>query len=393
MKHIFRKPMLPSVLLALLVFGLCFMTLFQQSIRNNQASIDEMYDSIQLKFQVLPGISANGMLELRNKTVTKIKNVEGVADCFYYLECPYSLREPIQAANFSVVYGTNNLTFFSEERGIHITYGKGWDEKSVLTLDEERVIPCLLESNLADLLRVETGDSLAVAPNPDVDTDPESAPSLNLTVAGIYTNQAGLVELYSIVVPDEIFISNPGFFYNGDMMETFYYYRAFHFQTDSSYNRNFQPIKEEINTILKKDGDFILYCNARILEQAVRPIEQKIRIQQMLVTPLSILLCIASAVMTLFLCTGFSGEVFLRLMWGEKRWAVWLRMMGSLILLLIVEGAVALSIVYFVSGIQWIPWATRYLLVSIGLCTAAAAIQQTVFCSKNLVTFYQSKEE
>ena len=177
------------------------------------------------------------------------------------------------------------------------------------------------------------------------------------------------------------------------MMETFYYYRSFHFQTDTSYNRNCQPIKEEINSILKKDGDFILYCNARILEQAVQPIEQKIRIQQMLVTPLSILLCIAISVMTLLLCAGFSSEVFLRLIWGEKRWAVWLRMMGSLLLLLAVEGTVSLIIVWFVSGDQWILWATQYLLATIGLCTIVAAIQQTVFCSKNLVAFYQSKEE
>ena len=80
MKHIFRKPMLPCVLLVLLVFGLCFLTLFQQSIRNNQDTVNEMYDSVQLTFQVLPGTSANGVLQLRNKTVTKIKNVEGVTD-------------------------------------------------------------------------------------------------------------------------------------------------------------------------------------------------------------------------------------------------------------------------------------------------------------------------
>lgn len=393
MKHIFRKPMLPCVLLVLLVFGLCFLTLFQQSIRNNQDTVDEMYNSVQLTFQVLPGTSANGVLQLRNKTVTKIKNVEGVTDCFYYLECPYSLREPIQAVNFSVVYGTNDLTFFSEKRGIEITYGDEWDEKSVLTMDEEGVIPCLLEANLATLLRAEIGDTLVAAPNPGVDTDPESAPSLSLTVAGTYTNKAGLVELYSMVVPADSFIRNPGFLYNGNMMENFYYYRIFHFQTDSSYNRNFLPIKEEINSILEKDGDFILYCNGRILEQAVRPIEQKIRIQQMLVTPLSMLLCIATAVMTVLLGTGFSGEVFLRLLWGEKRRAVWLHMMGSLILLMLGEGIVALIIVWFVSGATWITWATQYLLVTMGLCIAAAAIQQTVFCSKNLVAFYQSKEE
>lgn len=212
-------------------------------------------------------------------------------------------------------------------------------------------------------------------------------------VAGTFADGAGLVDLYSIIVSAETFPGNPGFLYSGTMLESFYYYRTFHFQTDPSYNRDFQTIKDEVSSILKKDGDFILYSNVRILEQAVRPIEQKIRIQQMLVTPLRILLCVAAAVMAVFLCVGFSGEVFLRLLWGEKRWWVWLSMTLSLVLLLAAEGSAALLIVWLVSGVQWIGWAAQYMLSVVVLCIIAVAIQQTFFCSKNLVAFYQSKED
>ena len=135
-----------------------------------------------------------------------------------------------------------------------------------------------------------------------------------------------------------------------------------------------------------------MYSNVRILEQAVRPIEQKIRIQQMLVTPLRILLCIAAAVMAVFLCAGFSGEVFLRLLWGEKRWLVWLSMMGSVLFLMVAEGMIALGIVWLVCGAQWINWAAEYMMRVVVLCFVAIAIQQTIFCTKNMVAFYQSKE-
>lgn len=392
MKHIIRKPLLPCVLLILLVFSVCFMTLFQQSILDNQAVVEEMYDSVQLTFQVLPGTSANGELKLRNKTVIKLLALEGITDHLFYLECPYSLRSPIQLANYSTVYGTNDLSFFAQERGVNITFGEGWNEASVMAFNENDGIPCILEINLAGFLGVNPGDTFVIAPNADEETDPESAPSLTMVVAGTFEDAAGLVDLYSIIVSAESFSSNPGFLYSGSMLESFYYYRTFHFLTDPSYNREFQTIKDEADSILSKDGDFILYSNVRILEQAVRPIEQKIRIQQMLVTPLGILLCIATAVMAALLCAGFSGEVFLRLLWGEKRWLVWLRMIGSVLLLMAAEGVFALLIVGLICGAQWINWAVQYMMLIIGLCFAAVAIQQTVFCTKNLVAFYQSKE-
>lgn len=391
MKHILRKPLLPWVLLAVFIFGVCFMTLFQQSILDNQAVVDEMYGSVQLTFQVLPSASANGVLKLRNKTVTKLLAVEGVTDCDYYLECPYSLREPLQLANFSTVYGTNDLMFFAEERGISIDYGVGWNGDNVLAV-QEGAIPCLLEANLASVLGVEAGDTFIIAPNADEDVDPQSAPSLTMVAAGTFLNEKGLTDLYSIIVSADTFLSSPGFLYSGGMMESFYYYRTFHFQTDPACNRDFQTIRDAVTSVLKKDGDFILYSNVRILEQAVRPIEQKLRLQQMLVTPLGILLCAAAVVVALLLCSGFSTEVFLRLLWGEKRWLVWLKMMGSLLLLLAMEGAAALAIVWFLSGAQWIRWAAQYVLLTTGLCIIGAAVRQAVFCSKNLVAFYQSKE-
>lgn len=392
MKHILRKPLLPCVLLILLVFSVCFMTLFQQSIVDNQAAVETMYNSVQLVFQVLPGTSANGVLKLRNSTAEKLLKVEGVNGCAYYMECPYSLRSPEQFANFSVAYGTNDLSFFSKERGVEITFAEGWNEDTVLVPGESAGIPCILDSLLAEALGVKDGDTFVIAPNADEDADPASAPALTMIVAGTFDSRDGLVEPYSILVSDAAFLGRSSFLYSGPMMEEFYYYRTFHFYIDPAYNREFQTIREAVNGILGKDGDFILYSNVRILEQAVRPIEQKVRIQQMLVTPLSILLCIATAVMAVFLCAGFSTEVFLRLLWGENRTLVWLKMIGSVLLLMAAEGLIALIIVWLICGVQWIGWAARYIAVIAAACFAAIAVQQTVFCTKNMVSFYQSRE-
>lgn len=68
-------------------------------------------------------------------------------------------------------------------------------------------------------------------------------------------------------------------------------------------------------------------------------------------------------------------------------------MMGALILLIAAEGAVTILIAWLVSGTKWISWAVGYLLLTMCLCVGAAAIQQFVYCGRNLVAFYQSKED
>lgn len=391
MKHIYRKPLLPCILLALLVCSVCFLTLFRKTIADGQNTVEEMYRSIQLTFQVLPGTSDSGELRLRSSTAGKILKLEGVAGCSYYFECPYSLRTPVTLPNYSVAYGTNDLSFFEKERGIHITYAAGWKEASVLSPNENE-IPCILDSALAELLGIEPGDTFVISPNAGEDTDPESAPSLTLLAAGTFEDEASLVKPYSLLISADAFLSRSGFFYNGIMMGRFYYYRQFHFYTDPAYNRNFQTIRDAANAILETDGDFILYSNARILEQAVRPIEQKVHIQQMLLMPLAILLCAATAIMVVFLCASFSGEVFLRLLWGEPRRRVWADVVCSVLLLLTAAGFLAVGIGWLLCGTRWLGLAAAYTAGVMLVCFLSAAVQLAIFCNRNLVAFYQTRE-
>lgn len=172
MKHIFRKPLIPGVLLLLLTFGVCFLTLFQQNILDDQRSVDEMYNSVQLTFEVFP--SADGLADLRSKTAKKLMEIEGVSRCFYHYECRYSVREPMQMTNLSTLYGVNDITYFAQEQGVQVTYGDGWDEQAVLSLPakQDDPVPCLLEVNLAAVLGVEPGDTFVAASNPNQDVEP-----------------------------------------------------------------------------------------------------------------------------------------------------------------------------------------------------------------------------
>lgn len=387
MKHIFRKPLLPCLVLAAALFGSCFMTLFRQSMERDQKTVDELYESVSLYAQVLPGGTA-GTLSMRNKTAQALQQTQGVIRTEYWLQCPYSMREPFAAADFATVYGVQGLDFFAEERGVTVSYFDGWEQ-----LCGEGRIPCLMEASLVEWLAIEPGDCLVIAPNQGEAPDSNRAPAFSVQAVGVFTNDQGLVEPFSLIVDAALFTENPGLLYDGNMMGSHYYYRGFRMWTDPAENRAFTALRQTLQQTLDRDGDFILFANDRLLTQAVQPLEQKLRLQQLLVTPLQALFCAAMAAAAVLLANGWSTEIFLRLLLGAGRWKTWCRITGLSWLLLAIAVGLSLLAAVLLGGMQQLSWAAPQMLGSGLLCAAASAVVHGVQCGKNLVKFYQARED
>jgi len=157
------------------------------------------------------------------------------------------------------------------------------------------------------------------------------------------------------------------------------------------YNREFEALQAAIKEIIGED--YILYTNVRTLKQAVRPLEQKVQLQQMLVMPLCALFALAVGVVIFLMARSFETEIFLRRLWGESKAQVFGEMTASVAVHLIISfGVVALGI-YVICGFSWDIWALKYLLVDIGVCLVAAAVSIAMNCGKNLIITYQAREE
>ena len=386
MKHILRKPLLPILLVLILLFGSCFMTLFQKGIEDDKQQVENLYQNTKLIYQILPGENATSALRLDTYTGSKILALDLVEESYTRMECLYSLRQPELLPGAGKVFGTNNPGWLATDFGLQIQYLENWNEERFLT-DSSLGIPCIVSTEMADTYR----SGLVIAGAEVESEDNPKAPDLHLVIAGTYTDPAGKLGQGGLIVPEGIFLAKPGLLFNSNMMFDCFY-RGFAFELNNAYNKQHKQVTEEIEDILGDPGKFTVYSNARILDQAIRPIERRLQIQQMLILPLGILFCIAVNILCILTAISFRTEIFLRFMWGEKRFVVFIKMLLSVIAVELFCGCILTPALLVLAGQEWIAWGLRYFGVCVAASVFCAGVVLLRCCSENLVKLYQTRE-
>lgn len=379
MKHMLRKPLLPLLLAAVLVFSSSFLAIFREGIRADLERVDEIYRGTRLTFEVVPEAGSVDSMMLNKFTGDQLRSMDEVAKSCAMIRCYASLREPDRLPGEVMAYGTEDPDALAKAKGFSITYGENAEEFSTAA--------CILEEELAAKLGVGPGDTVVIAGTEYPGEDPEAAPSLTLTVVGTCTGYGRNM----LIVHCDLFMSKPGLLYNSAMLyDCFYRYCAV--EIDPAYNRDYLQVRDKVVEVLGSDGELTIVSNIRTLEQSAGALERKLQVQQLVVTPLTLVLWIAAGVVSLLLGLSFQTEVFLRFMWGEKRHAVFVRLMGAVCGLLALSAAAGLAAVWLGAGSQWLGWAGKYLAGTVALCIFMAAAPLAVFCRRNMIRFYQSRE-
>lgn len=391
MKHVWRKPLLPVVLIVVMLLGIVFMGMFRRSINEDKKTIEEIYLNADLSFSVLPGISSSGTLEFPVNIGNKIEALEEVEKCFYYETAYYSLREPIAVPGLSMIYGTNAIDDFEKTQELKITWKEGYDSADFQVLKDEKV-PCLIEESLMEIAGIELGDEIVIAPNEGDGTDKEKAPSFTMEIVGSYQNEKGKVSTYSLIVTNRIFLSEDGrFLYNNQMMQDFFFYNAFQISIKPLYNREFERVEELLEE--KIGTDYILYSNARVLKQAVRPLEQKVALQEKMVLPIGMMFALASCVIVYLTVISFRTEVFLRLLWGEKRRRVFGKITLSLCPVLVLAFLLGCLLIVLIGNGTADRWLLAYFMAEITAVLFTTAVVSYMISRQNLIFAYQAREE
>ena len=217
----FRRPLFPIVILLLLLACACLTAYFSYIVLSNKTAIEDMYNSFLLTFQVLPGAGTDGVLRMPEKNALLIRSVKGVEKDFYYLQCPFSLREPLVTEEFSTVYGTNSIDFFIKNREIEIIYGEDvseWASPAFTEASQDNRCPCIIDSVLSDRLNVRRGDTISISGCDVNNDDAVSAPSIELSIEGVFVNNSGLLDANSIIVPSYLFEGTQGLLFNSRML-------------------------------------------------------------------------------------------------------------------------------------------------------------------------------
>lgn len=387
MKHLYRKPLLPVLLMAMLIFSTCFLTLFQKSMAEDRQRIEDIYNNTHIYIEAFPADDAEETLCMNMHRGNMAAGLEEIADSTMMLQCYYTLKSPLHSEIFSTVYGTNNPDSLAELQNAHLLWGDGWNRERFLCTDNETA--CLMDETLVKALGLSIGDSIVIAPTISLGQADENAPERILTLAGTFSgNQSGL-EKNGLLVPDSIFLGEPRLLYNSTMMYNCFY-RTYRLELHPAYNREIDTVLEKIEE--KLIDNYTLITNARTMRQTIRPLELKIQLQEMLKLPLMAVFCIATVVMGLLLALSLKTETFLRFLVGEHRLAVFVKILGSLFTILLLFGALALLSVRLTAGADWVPPALNYLIITTILTFLAMALPLAVNCSQNLIKLYQQRE-
>ena len=389
MKPVMRKPLLPLLLLTFFVFQLCFVGLLRQTIARDERIISDMYDKTTVTYQVLPGANAAGVLSFRPHAAERLERMDAFDGSFYYLICPYTLRVPASELDLGCFYGTNKPEQFLQEQGLTVSYADRFDANDWQGNSEQ--IPCIVQADFAEKYGLTLSDRFTAAPYDGTEADDPKAPDARMKIVGIFDAPNGDVSQNAIILPDNVFLEEPTLFYNWRVLGSFCAYREYAFRVKPEYNSSLPELEQQINTLLY-DQDVTVHSDARVMKKAIRPIEQRLRIQKTIQTPLEIIFAIIPALLSLLFALSLQEDVFLKRLWGESSCRTFFAIMGKIVLVLLIAAGIAFGIGVIVLERRMLPWTGHYLGITLMLSSLAAAIPTAVSSRKNLVRFYQTKE-
>lgn len=383
MKHFIRKPLLPILILAVMVFAGCFLAFFQDGIQRDRAQVEGLYDNTLLTIELLPGENSTDLLCLPTHKGDFIEALEQVSKTLRVMECDAQLDGSTMR-----IYGTNDHTWFAQHRNLDAELWEDWDWATFS--ETNNTIPCIVGSQLCSSLELSLGDTLTIIPVDFTGIPTDTAPEVTMVVTGIFSDPTHAMDS-GMIVPEEIFLFGPRLLHNSNMMYDCFY-RTFVMELDPAYNRDYDATEDAVEGIVYDLKEFELVSNFRTLRRAVGPLERKLAVQEQLVLPLAVLFAMAAMTCTVLLVKSLETEIFLRLMWGEKRISVFGKLIGTVLLWLTVCTVISAATVWLSAGKDWLSWAAGYSGIISTFCAIAAACPMGHSCGRNLVAFYQSKE-
>ena len=398
MKHMIRKPMLPLILLVILVLGSAFMAYFRADIDAGWEYVDGLYQNTQIEVELVA--DGGGYLHMFTHKDMIFRAMPEVLESYTLIQCPFVLRDgtPLPPADeFSghiaipttTIHGTNHIGWLSEYWNLDIQWASGRDAGNFTVSDG--LLPCLVQQQLLDNAGVRVGDTIYVSPGPYAGFLMSNAPEIPTCIVGVYEDTLGRTGAGDIIVPEAGFMEDPKLMYSSDMMFQLYY-RAYALKINPDFNREYDRIEDELEGFLYDMGGYSFVTNADALEKAARPLIQKLKMQELLVLPLGALLCAAAVVIAVLLGLGMETEIFLRLMWGEKRLTVFLSLLGLVCLWLIFGTAAAWGASILTAGTQWGAWGAKFCAASAVLSAIGCGAALIRACGRNLIKSYQSRE-
>ena len=386
-KRMCRRPLLPILIMAELLSSVIFLSVNERAIMTNRESIAQLYDAAVVECQVLPKSVMGGKFAISPFDAQTLCRQDAVASYFCVLKEPCYFPENGSEGGMLVVCGTNDLSTFGQK--MYVTCSLLSEYENV---DFSEDIPvCLLDAAMAEDFGYGPGDIISIVGGDENGLYSDKAAPQELTVIGTYVNNGSMVEEGAILVPESRFFTRgeARLVYNGASRNRWYYYVKFSFTIDSAYNKDIDSTVaalEESVSRLSGMGEYTFHAGTRELELALRPLENKLAIQQRLSLPMKIAFITLAAVLTLLLVSGEREEILIRRLCGESGGRVMLSIWSAFCVFFLILSCPAFLLARLLQGKQEL----IFLLGSVAVTALSSGALLMIICRKSLVALYQS---
>lgn len=385
-KRFARKPLFALLFLAELVVSVLFLSFQEQSMQANREAVDALYHNARIQCQLMPSSVMSGTLAVSPFSAQMLLNRKEVDSCYCSVWNPVYLvgDGAPRGENTFIAYGTNDLSTFFEKMGLTCTFAEGYTVEDFC----QRENVCLMDATLADLLSYRLGDTIALAGADENAEYSESASVQQLTLVGIYPSSIRF--LGALIVP-EANIYTQGqkrIVYSDATRLRWYVYSQFSFTLNPAYNAQFDAVAAEIQQWMDAMRmDCTLYANTRELEEALRPLENKLKLQQTLHLPIRCAFIALAAVLAVLMTHQEQSEILIRRLHGEPSLRLFLGLWLSLCGLLLALSLPAALLGYAAGGAQ--SGLLAHWLLTLAVCVMACAAVLTLLCGRRLLSLYQ----
>ena len=383
MKSVYRKPLLPVIYMFLLLIGSLMLMFLATDVGTSEALLLKIYDETRIDCKVLPGTSEYEGLSFSVKKAAEIENSNYLQDISYELKCPANIEVDGMIMAFVTAYGTNNLQSFIDKRSISIDYGAG-ENLSSYTADW-----CILDKAYSDYIGIKPGDTLILRGNQIQYSFDEYAPPIKLTLAGTYTDDSQNLFSGAVIVSDKLYEGWDGLFYNSKMVNDWKYYTDYSFVLKPEFNKDFDIAYSEIQKILGSTSKYMLYMNSRAFESTVRPLEQKIEMEEHIIPILSVIFGSIVVLIAIIISWARRKDILIRLVFGERRIVVVMKETKN-VLYSILPGVVVAGGALLVGKTCGIKCDSALLMFFVSVsCSLLIAFLINVVTGNNLLRLYQ----
>lgn len=374
MKYLWRKPLLPLLVILFLQIGAGSAALLATGADRDAKTVEKLYESLQIYMDVLVQDGSSTGLCLPLAEVQALSSQPGIlrADA----EAPASAAAENSTLAIKVVFSANpeELVPLRERATCNNPQACFSNERSAGR------VPCLLSKTVQKALGLSAEDQFEFelafsGSDGSVLTLPcvlasvaDSLPETADCVAGLFAMPE---ELLPQLAADSVRLA-----------------------VDPAENREIDALKARILSVLNEsaNGSYGIFCNDRALKKAVRPLEERTVLQRRCAGWLGALFAAASAALCGFWTQSRSKEILILRLLGQTPARIFRDLCAHFFLLAGLGGAFALLWCgVFFRGIG-VRAAGLFLCAAIGISFPPTALLLWSFVRKNLIVLYQAKE-